>query len=112
MKNSEQHAVGWIIWYAIALHVVWGLTLLFEPAAGNITAIHLIPQQFVLMMSAFGAIAAIMHSTFADGVPRPRGFILADQSPAVLAAAFHTAAIIERYVRRASPWNHGPGSQS
>lgn len=59
----------------------------------------LLPQQFVLMYSAWGAAAAIIASTFADGVPRPRAFIFADQLPAILAAVLHTFAIIEHHSR-------------
>lgn len=123
----------WVIWYAIALHFVWGVCLLFSPDPLGVTAIHtfggalphrwlgalfigvavfaavemmaqrwgfwwlmlLIPQQAVLMLSAWGALHAISTSRFADGVPRPPLFILCDQLPAVLAAVFHSAALIE-----------------
>ena len=60
----------------------WGLTLM-------------LPQQLILMESLIGAIIAISHSTFADGVVRPRAFIACDQAPAILAAILHTIAIIE-----------------
>ena len=55
----------------------------------------MLPQQFVLMASAFGAIECMLRSKFADGVPRPMAFIMADQLPAVLAAVFHTCALVE-----------------
>jgi hypothetical protein len=103
--------------------------LLWDPAAGNATAVHallqlvsrpaaisiygvvallaafglfyrrgcvwcLLPQQFVLMLSAVGAGMAMWAGAFADGVARPPAFIIADQMPAILAAIGHTYAII------------------
>lgn len=54
----------------------------------------LIPQQILLCMSAAGAIEAMWLSQFADGVFRPRAFIIADQCYCVLAAIGHTVAIV------------------
>jgi hypothetical protein len=54
----------------------------------------LIPQQSLLLISAAGAVAAMVLSQFADGVARPRPFIVADQLHIVLAALGHAAAII------------------
>jgi hypothetical protein len=54
----------------------------------------LLPQQFVLMVSAVGAAFAIWNGSFADGVIRSHAFIAADQAPAILAALGHTYAII------------------
>jgi len=131
----------WIIYYCCCLHLVWGLILLFNTSALNITAIHsmtsffgldnhialgivcilfgiaafvgaferfkntslglamMTPQQFILMESAIGAIMAISHSCFADGVIRDRAFIGADQAPAILVALFHTCAIIDFHLK-------------
>ena len=61
-----------------------------------------LPQQFMLMVSALGACIAIWKSQFADGVDRPRAFIMADQAPAILMAIFHTMALLEIYVW--NPW--------
>ena len=54
----------------------------------------LIPQQLLLTMSAAGAIEAIWISQFADGVFRSRGFIVADQCYSIIAAIWHTVAIV------------------
>ena len=54
----------------------------------------LIPQQIVLMFSAAGAVHAMISSSFADGVVRPRAFLIADQYPAVIVMLFHTLAIV------------------
>ncbi len=55
----------------------------------------LMPQQFLLMLSAFGAINAIWISAFADGIVRARSFLAADQGIAILVAIFHTLTILE-----------------
>ena len=131
----------WIIYYCCFLHFAWGIILITNPSALNITAINsmtatyglnnnitlgiaclivgtgafmatfdkfkntslglamMIPQQFILMESAIGAIMAITHSCFADGVIRDRAFIAADQAPAILAAIFHTLAIIDFHLK-------------
>lgn len=60
----------------------------------------LMPQQFMLLMSASGAISAIWSSQFADGVVRPRGFIAADQFYIIIAALGHTLAVIAHARRR------------
>ena len=56
----------------------------------------LIPQQALLTMIAFGALAAVLRGSYGDGVIRPQAFILADQLPSILAAGFYTTAILER----------------
>ena len=61
----------------------------------TISLLCLLPQQFVLMYSAFAACVAIYNSTFADGVVRPREFLVADQFGWVLLAIAHTVAILQ-----------------
>lgn len=53
-----------------------------------------LPQQVILLMSAWTAVKAMSAGSFADGVLRPTAFITADQAPAVIAAILHTLAII------------------
>jgi hypothetical protein len=53
----------------------------------------MVPQQFLLFISAGGAIQAMVEGQFADGTIRSAYFLVADQSPAVLAAIGHTLAI-------------------
>lgn len=122
----------YIIFYAIVLHVCWGVTLLFSNIPTNITAVHqlasifkptwflgvvlilaavgalvglrakpskfqvvyLMPQQFLLTISAVGATTSIFNGAFADGVIRSPLFIFTDQLPAILIAVFHTLAMI------------------
>ena len=54
----------------------------------------LLPQQTLLVITAIGAILAAISGHYADGVPRPTLFILADQFPPILIAGAHTLAII------------------
>jgi hypothetical protein len=54
-----------------------------------------LPQQAVLSISAFSAIAAVVTSTYGDGVPRPWSFILADQAPVILTLVLHTIAVVQ-----------------
>lgn len=58
------------------------------------TVVLMIPQQSLLLISAFGAIGAIVSGQFADGVVRPQAFIAADQAHIILAAICHALAII------------------
>lgn len=54
-----------------------------------------VPQQFFMMSSALGALRAIAHSRFADGVERPWEFITNDQQLYLLIGVFHTAALLD-----------------
>jgi hypothetical protein len=53
-----------------------------------------LPQQFMLVLSAGAATSAMLNSHFADGVVRARAFIVADQIPAILIAIFHVIVVI------------------
>jgi hypothetical protein len=64
------------------------------------TLAALLPQQAILTASAYAAAAAVVAAHYADGVIRPRPFILADQAPAILIFALHTAAVVEMHARR------------
>ena len=57
----------------------------------------LFPQQFLLVISAGGALSCVLRGSYADGTLRPMAFIAADQSPAILIAVFHTFALLEIY---------------
>lgn len=54
----------------------------------------LFPQQLVLGVSAAGALRAMALGHFADGVMRARPFLVADQSPMVLALLIHSVTIV------------------
>jgi hypothetical protein len=56
----------------------------------------LIGQQTILIIPALGAIYAIFHGAYADGVQRPWEFISADQFVTIGAAIIYTAAISAR----------------
>ncbi len=60
----------------------------------------LLPQQALLTVSAYSALLAVIEAHYADGVIRPRLFILADQAPVILTMMLHTAAVVELHARR------------
>lgn len=59
-----------------------------------IRALFLMPQQALLLFSAFAAINAITTQHYADGVMRPLAFILTDQMPVVLLTIGHSLGLI------------------
>lgn len=69
----------------------------------NFGFFSLIFQQAMLVLFAVGPIAAIISSSYADGVIRPRGFILADQFPHVTPVVVHFAAVIGYWI---TPWTN------
>lgn len=76
---------------------VWAITRR-QPSWQTLAA--LLPQQAILTVSAYAAVAAVVAAHYGDGVIRPRSFILADQAPAILAFALHTAAVVEIHARK------------
>lgn len=57
----------------------------------------LVPQQAVLTIASWSAVAAAIAAKFGDGVPRHHAFISADQTLAVIVTAFHLCAIVDRW---------------
>jgi hypothetical protein len=55
----------------------------------------LIPQQFLLLMSAGAGVWAAVQEKYADGVVRGWPFILSDQLPSILLALLYTVAVVE-----------------
>lgn len=70
---------------------------LFAPKPAGL--FFLLPQQLVLICAAFGAVQCMITGTFADGVVRSTPFLVADQSPAVIAAVLHTLAVWMNFIR-------------
>lgn len=95
--TSIHHVSGSLGGRAPAILIMGGVSI--AAAVGlvrrsrKVSLVCLLPQQFVLMYSAFGACVAIYNSMFADGVARPREFLIADQFGWVLLAIAHTVAI-------------------
>ena len=83
--------------FMVSLLAISGL--LRNKAAGPLSILWFLPQQAVLVISAWGASAAIQSSAFGDGVVRPQAFILADQLPHIIFAATHTAAILDPFTK-------------
>lgn len=84
----------------LALSIFLAITALSLPNRPVTSFAFLLPQQFLLTVSAVGALAAMISGHFADGVIRPHEFIIADQAPAVLLAFMHAIALMERYAWR------------
>ena len=76
------------------------LTALNRNKADLLNLCLFLPQQILMILSAGGAISAMIEGRFADGVLRPSSFIIADQIPPIFAMIFHTCAISEEYFRR------------
>ena len=83
-----------LVGMALILAALLALVGILRPSS-RLTLLLLLPQQFALIVSAGGAVNAMWLSQFADGVMRPRPFIIADQSPVALMAILHTLAIID-----------------
>jgi hypothetical protein len=66
----------------------------FASVRGIPSVLFALPQQAILIMSAWTALTAMWSGEFADGVSRPVAFIVADQAPAVIAAALHAVALV------------------
>lgn len=76
----------------VAAMAGYGLLKRTGPLTGRI--LLLIPQQLVLGVSAAGAVWAMWKGHTPGGLPRPAGYLIADQSPAVLALLAHSATIM------------------
>lgn len=133
------YRISIMVMYAVALHWLWSLIILFDQSALSTTPINaifrhvhsqngvalifatvaflaflgnfartpmlillLVPQQIILLFTASGAIEAVWIAQYADGIFRPRTFLLADQANSIIAAIGHTAAIMA-HARRLRP---------
>lgn len=134
--NARYFAHPWVIYYAIFLHLTWGLLLLFTAAPLHSTPVgavykavpnrftlavvliqvggmalvgirrqrdmvglvFVLPQQGVLTISAVAGVVASMSGHYLDGTAAGNWHIFADQLPTMLAAIFHTLAIIDLHV--------------
>jgi hypothetical protein len=109
--NSVTRLTGSVWGGALVFLVVGGLAavglLRAEPGRTR-GLVQVLPQQAALLLSALGACEAIWRSTYADGVPRPRAFIAADQIPAVFIALAHTAALIDCFIHGAATGRERP----
>lgn len=90
-------APAWVTGAAMLACTGMALAGLARPVPGRASLLLLMPQQGLLMVSAFSAASAIVESAYADGVIRSRFFIGADQAPMVLTAVIHTLALVEMH---------------
>ena len=84
--------------YVIAFMLILASTLVLatmsQQKANWCTLLAPLPQQALLVLSALASFSASWNQMYADGVPRPFGFIFADQLPTMAAAFFHGCAIV------------------
>ena len=97
MNRTAQDIDRRLLGAAMIAAATLALYSLVRPPRPALAVALLIPQQFLLMLSAANAVRAVWLSAFGDGVVRERTFILADQLPGMLVALLHTAAIIDLY---------------
>lgn len=64
---------------------------------GGLALLCCLPQQALLMTSAFTAIRCVARGAYADGVPRPWEFILCDQLWGIAGMIGHTVSLIDWY---------------
>jgi hypothetical protein len=95
--RSVPHALMVGALLAASVLAAWAVTR-DRPSWQTLAA--LLPQQAILTVSAYAAVAAVVVAHYGDGVIRPRLFILADQAPVILVFVLHTAAVIEMHARR------------
>ena len=88
---GNSHLLG-LIFIVTALLSLWG-----SKGDDLKSLLKLIPQQFIMFLAAGSAIKAIMLSSYADGVIRPRVFIATDQISVILIALFYLMAVIQVY---------------
>lgn len=92
---------GYSTWRTVALLAIVAFTAaagLVHRVSPGLKMFYLLPQQLVLGVSAAGGVLAIIHSHYADGVPRPGTFIAADQAAVILTWIGHTAAMMFLYL--------------
>lgn len=83
--------------FVLAVTSLMGISYLFirREVTNGVLATLLLPQQFILLMSAGAGIYATWVQHYADGVARGWAFILSDQLPIVLLAGLYTIAVLE-----------------
>ena len=57
--------------------------------------VSLMPQQTLLMFSAWSSLSAVVHCQYADHVLRPFSFILCDQLWPIVGMILHTLALVD-----------------
>ena len=73
--------------------------LLWRP--GSVAGLlSVLPQQFLIILSAISAIVAITAGRYPDGTIRPALFIAMDQGIYIIAAVLHAMETADRYTER------------
>lgn len=85
------------LWYILLIVGTIALIPIARPMHWLTSLLMLLPQQTLILVSLVTALTAMFNGTFADGVPRPHSFIIADQFPAVLIAILHVYSLLETF---------------
>ena len=84
-------------------HIVAGLLLIGVAISAFVGLIYkkktwlFLPQMGILAVATMGAISAMSSSQFADGVVRPRPFIMADQGVYIILTLIYGIVLLERF---------------
>ena len=70
---------------------------------GSARVWSVIPQQILLVLSASGAVHAMINASFADGTLRPRWFLVVDQMPLTLIAVTHVVVVVRLAIFLTNP---------
>lgn len=87
---GSTHVAVVVLLFVVAYLAIW--SFLVAPRSLS-RVVLMLPQQFVLYVSAGGAVVCMATGTFSDGTVRSIPFLIMDQLPALLFALGHTAAI-------------------
>ena len=79
MLIAGNHVVAAAILVVVAVLATFAAFL--DPVNRALRTMMMLPQQCVLVISTVGVFEAMASRSFADGVPRPFWFIVADQVP-------------------------------
>ena len=93
-------AIGAPTWFLGVAYIGSSILVIIEMLRGKIDWIALLcyaPQQYFMLVSGFGAVIAMWTSSFADGVVRPRPFIISDQHLWLVIGIAHTIALIDKF---------------
>jgi hypothetical protein len=93
----------WLVAAGMLVAITAATAGLMQRTPGRRSLGLLLPQQALLLLTAWSASGAVLVSAYADGVTRSRVFIAADQMPIVLLVSIHTLALIEMHVMPIHP---------
>ena len=97
---------AWIIWYAVALHTVWGCLLLLSPAVYGVTALrvfHDLPRSLMAGTLFFASALAVWAITRRQPSPQSLAALLLQQALLTLSAYAAIAAVFVAHYGDGAP---------